>query len=1148
MIINRDVFVRDPVTSRIPNDGVASVVEGLSPKEIATLRYELEHFVCEGQYERGLVRILESYLSSLDSESQPAVWVSGFFGSGKSHLLKMLRHLWVNTRFADGATARGLANLPNSVLDLLRELDTQGKRRGGLHGVSGVLPSGQAGSLCLAILALVFRSKALPTALPQAKFCLWLAQNGCLEEVKAYVEARGRVFSEEVGYLYSSPILAEATLAAMPTLAPDVNQVLGQLESQFPTVHDITIDDFVKTMRRVLAVDGEMPCTVLALDEVQLFIGNDQDRSKAVQDVAEAICKQLDGRVLLIGAGQTALAADMALLQRLSGRFTVQVELSDADVETVTRRVVLAKKVDKRGALETVLDAHSGEISRQLSSTKIAARAEDRSVLVDDYPLLPIRRRFWESVLRAADVPGTASQLRTQLRIVQEAVRRTADLPLGSVVPGDFIFNQLHPDLLRTGVLLRELDETIRKLADGTPDDQLAARICGLVFLIRRLPREAGADIGVRATPDILADLLVSDLATDGARLRLEIPGVLDKLVEQGTLIKIDDEYSLQTRESAEWDREFRTRRTKLMNDAATISAKRAELLMAACNDLLKGIKLTQGKDNVPRKLQVHFGPNGPVTDSASVPLWIRDGWGESESNVVGDARSAGTDSPMLFVFIPKSSAEELQSKMVEAEAARATLNARGVPTGREGQEAREAMLTRLSTAQAVRDRIAREIIERAKVFQGGGSERYEVDFSLKVSEAAKASLTRLFPEFGHADDKRWPSVIARARNGDVGALAAIEWNEPPEKHPVCSSILGNIGAGKSGKEIRATFEACPYGWPRDAIDAALILLHTTGHLQAIQKGADVLIGKLDQASISISDFRVTMQPLDARQRIDLRALLKEFNVVCQPNEELAKASVFLAHLAELADGAGGEPPLPAKPHTVLLHEIKGCSGNDQLRAILEHADELRRSAREWICSARLAGERLPRWGVLSSLLEFAKDLPETSEIAAQAQAIRQERRLLHEPDPIPGLLLALADILRAALVAAHSTYQRIYSEGIDALMSTAEWQSIPEEQQRQILTHEGITDLPSPDVSSPDSILGSLHTTNLVAWKTRIDALPQRFSRAHEAAAKLLEPKAQRVKLKASTLKTEQDVRQWLAETEEYLLRRIKDGPVVIS
>ena len=128
---NREIFQRDPIVSKLLNDGVATVTEAATSKEIETLRYELEHFVCEGQYKDGLIRILESYLSNADSTSQPAVWVSGFFGSGKSHLLKMLRHLWVNTKFeSDGATARELARLPVEVKDLLKELDTLGKRCG----------------------------------------------------------------------------------------------------------------------------------------------------------------------------------------------------------------------------------------------------------------------------------------------------------------------------------------------------------------------------------------------------------------------------------------------------------------------------------------------------------------------------------------------------------------------------------------------------------------------------------------------------------------------------------------------------------------------------------------------------------------------------------------------------------------------------------------------------------------------------------------------------------------------------------------------------------------------------------------------------------------------------------------------------------
>src|SRR4030042_2281627 len=121
---NRQLFQRDPAVSKLLNDGVAAVREAASDKEIETLRYELEHFVCEGQYEDGLSRTLESYLGNVNSTTQPAAWLSGFFGSGKSHLLKMFRHLWVDTRFeSDGATARGLAELPDDVSALLRELD-----------------------------------------------------------------------------------------------------------------------------------------------------------------------------------------------------------------------------------------------------------------------------------------------------------------------------------------------------------------------------------------------------------------------------------------------------------------------------------------------------------------------------------------------------------------------------------------------------------------------------------------------------------------------------------------------------------------------------------------------------------------------------------------------------------------------------------------------------------------------------------------------------------------------------------------------------------------------------------------------------------------------------------------------------------------
>jgi hypothetical protein len=852
--------------------------------------------------------------------------------------------------------------------------------------------------------------------------------------------------------------------------------------------------------------------------------------------------------VLLIGAGQTALAGNLPLLQRLTGRFTIPVELSDSDVETVTRRVVLAKKADKKKSIEDTLNTHAGEIDRQLAGTRIAACAEDRDIIVDDYPLLPVRRRFWEHVLRAVDVPGTASQLRTQLKIVHEAVRQTAEASLGSVVAADFIFGQLHPDLLRSGMLLREIDETIRKLDDGTPDGRLAQRLCGLIFLIRKLSREAVADIGVRATPEMLADLLVSDLANDDTQLRKEIPRILKKLMDAGTLIKLDEEYSLQTRESSEWDREFRNRQTRLNSDLTSLSSKRGSLISAACGEALKGIKLAQGKCKEPRKLLVHFGTESPPAGGSDIPVWVRDGWGEKESTVVNDARGAGSDSAIIYVYVPKASADDLQKAIVEYEAAKSTVDFKGTPTTDEGREARDAMATRVARAETARNQIIQDVIDRAKVFQGGGGERYELNLVAKVETAAQASLDRLFPNFKDADDNRWSSVINRAKNGDEAALSAVDWTDPPEKHPVCAAVLSEVGSGKRGKEVRDAFEASPYGWPRDAVDAALITLHTTGHLRATHKGMTLSPGQLDQAKISVTDFRSETATLNAREKMKLRKLFHDAGVDCKPNEETAKAPVFLARLADLADHAGGDPPMPPRPTTAHLDTLRGFGGAEQLAEILKQHDTLAQHAKNWGKLAELAGKRKPAWETLSTLLKHADAMPGAAELRAQADAVKSERRLLDASDPVPDIRKAAVDALRAAVTTAHAEFEKTYSEQMAALTASDNWKKLKADQRKQILADEGIDGLPALSVGSEADLIRTLEQASLPAWKTRTDALPQQFARAAMAAAKLLEPKTQRVHLTSGTLKTEQEVKAWLAGTEKDLLAKLKSGPVVIS
>ncbi|MDQ3776716.1 MAG: BREX system P-loop protein BrxC [Pseudomonadota bacterium] len=737
---NRHLYQRDPSKITLLNNGVATMTDAHTDDERRTLRFELEHFVCEGEYQRGLVRILDSYVSNQGQPEQPAAWVSGFFGSGKSHLAKMLRFLWTDYTFLeDGASARGLARLPNDVQDMLKEISTLGKRRQGLHAAAGTLGAGAGDSVRLALVGIVFQSAGLPESLPQAQFCLWLKKNEIYDRVCAAIEGEGRDFRREMHDMYVSPLIAKALLAADPSFAANEKEAKAALRAQFPKPKDITTDQFVSALQDTLAADGHMPYTVIILDEVQQYIGDDTTRSYVVQEVVEACSKRFGDRLLFLGTGQTALSGTPAL-QRLQGRFTVNVELSDHDVETVTRRVVLAKRPDRVNDAKSTLETNAGELDRHLVGTKIGPRNEDKSVLVEDYPLLPVRRRFWEHTLRAVDRAGTAGQLRTQLRIVYDAIRRTAEDPVGTVVPGDFLFEEISANLLQSGVLLREVNETIIEQDDDTPDGYLKSRLCALVFLIRKLPREAGVDIGVRATADALADLLVKDLAKDGSILRAHVPKLLDELVATGTLMRLDDEYSLQTRESSEWEAEFRNRQTKLINDPTRMSGKRAQLLGAAVQDAVGSVKLLHGKCKEPRKLALHFGAEPPQGTGHEIPVWIRNGWGADEKSVIADARAVGLDSPVIHVFVPKSRADALARVIAAQSAARDTLEYKGVPSTAEGIEARQGMETRLTEATNSLRTLVAEVIDGAKVFQGGGTERFESTLLAKVRETADAS------------------------------------------------------------------------------------------------------------------------------------------------------------------------------------------------------------------------------------------------------------------------------------------------------------------------------------------------------------------------------------------------------------------------
>ena len=408
--------------------------------------------------------------------------------------------------------------------------------------------------------------------------------------------------------------------------------------------------------------------------------------------------------------------------------------------------------------------------------------------------------------------------------MVHKVIRTNLSEPLGHVVPADYLYFDSADKLLQTSILPRKVHEMTMIWNKGSEEEQLMARACGLVFLINKLGSQ-NKEIGIRATIDTLADLLVENLSHGSGSLRGKLPNLLDKC---DLLMKVGDEYRIQTEESAAWSDEFLSQRSTLSNQAHRIEAERDDrirkLFGETVGKLVPGI---QGNSKVSRAIFPVFDSQLPSdADQRICTSWVRHGWSIDENSVRADSRQAGNQSPTVFVFIPKRSADDLRHQLINYKAASATLDKRGVPNTPQGAEARAAMETTEQTAEGrIRALLPRMLFPEPASFRAAATKSSATNCKRWCWEASENALQRLYPQFQTADHVGWSKVYERAKKGAPDALKAVNHEGEPARNPVCKAILGFIGGGKKGAEIRPRFESSPYGWSGDAADGGLQVL-----------------------------------------------------------------------------------------------------------------------------------------------------------------------------------------------------------------------------------------------------------------------------------------------------------------------------------
>ena len=1164
---NREIYAKDPTKQKLVNQGVVR----LGAREPEVLRCELESFVCKGEYEKGMVHILENYLEDFGKPKQSAVWVSGFYGSGKSHFVKMLSSLWENKLFEDGASPRGLAQIPDSVRQRFKELDVLGERSNCPSlAVSGVPASTERGNIQMAVLQIVFASVGLPTQYAAACFALWLKKESLWDTIRQKVEKSGGNWERELEEFRVSGVLHQALVDARPGTFSRTDACGNILCGQFKLQEKISSEDMLKQMKRALILDvnqdNRLPLTLVVLDELQQHIGEDGDRSADVQEMVEVCCSKTEGRLLFVGTGQTAISGT-SNLKKLEGRFLVRVELSDTDVDTVVRQVVLAKRPEAKEHIQRIMDDNLGEITRHLRGTTIAHRQGDLGFFVQDYPVLPVRRRFWQQAWRALDKSGTDSQLRNQLGMVHRLVRENADRPLGYVPPADCLYFEAAGRLLQSKVLPREVYDKTMAWHEAGGDKKLLARVCGLVFLINQL--DVNEELNIHATVDTLADLLVEDLAQGSESLRSRLPELLEdcELLMRVGDIKFGEVYRIKTVKYSEWESRFESERSALSSTSWRVDSKRNECVEAKFNNLVSALRFNQGKAKVSRKIRYIFeeAQESGIKNKKEVCVLLVDGLsGGSEKEAQDKARQAGSGSAEVFVLLPnpKHFRDRLRRALMDSLAAGTTLEAHGQAAHcAEEKEARRVMETKKRNADNTVDELLGEQFAKARVFQSGGGELQGDDLRAKLSSAVEAALKRLYPEFSIADHEVWNKVHERARKGSPDALRVVGYEGKASDHQLCQRLLKFLAddpaQGKKGGEIRSHFESSPYGWPRDAIDAGLTVLLCGERISARSEvGKVMVVQELDRKVLNKTTFKSEHVIVETQDRIAIRGLFQAVGLLhVESGKELAAADNFLDEMHQLAQRAGGDPPKPEIPKSLLLEEIRLQSGNAQLRLIRARQQKLEELICCWKQSAASIEKLLPQWQKLDDLLRHVKDDAELTAIAdweaflQKGELIKRQRQLLDEPDPVSLLERELTQKLREKLKKFVDGYEGKLQAGRKALDADAEWGRISQVERERILAKFRLSDSDIPRVSleGATEVLNTLNNYPLRTFSDQLDAIPTRFSKVIAEVVKSSEPNSQFVSLSPCTFKSEIEIDIWAENVKSKLKLALEKGPVII-
>ncbi len=549
------------------------------------IEQEVKEYVITKELRKHFSAFFNYYSDAFDTPTADiGVWISGFFGSGKSHFLKMLSYILENKAVAGTTTVemfrQKFADDPATFMQIDRA--TKGETETILFNIDIESSINKDKTAVMRVFAKMFYNHLgfYGENLKVAMLEYYIEQSGKTEEFR-------RVFEEKKGKPWVEMRRAFAFNGKF--IIPTLMEVLDMSEEDAKkwfndkTATELSIAQLVRDIKEYVDSKPKDFRLLFMIDEVGQYVGTDTDMLLNLQSLTEKLGSECEGKVWVVCTGQEAIDEIIKVradeFSRIQARFKTRLSLSSSSVDEVIQKRILKKNAESEKLLTEVYEENDSVLRNLFTFNGAQLDIKGYGTSFDfatNFPFVPYQFIIMQKVFAEIRKHGNSGKHlsggeRSMLSGFQEAAQKVQDKDEYALVPFFRFYDTVHSFL--DGSIRRVIERCARAAEAGDAGiEPYDVDVLKLLYLIRYIDNDVPANL------DNIVILMADDIRVDKIALRETVRESLNRLHSQNYIGRSGETYNFLTDEEQDIQRAIKNETSV---DTAAIVERIAQMIFA---------------------------------------------------------------------------------------------------------------------------------------------------------------------------------------------------------------------------------------------------------------------------------------------------------------------------------------------------------------------------------------------------------------------------------------------------------------------------------------------------------------------------------------------------------------------------------------